>query len=127
VETVEVVDRGTAGELLALDASQYPLNVTTTVYAAALLVKSGPGTLYGFSGYNSRTSAQFILVLDFPGGIPADTAVPKIVLTVAATSNFWYQAIPSRRFERGIVICNSSTAATKTIGSADCWFDVQYV
>ena len=31
-----------------------------------------------------------------------------------------------REFESGLVICNSSTDATKTIGSADTFFDVQY-
>ena len=40
------------------------------------------------------------------------------------------RAIPAdlgRAFQAGIVVCNSTTAVTLTIGAADTWFDVQYV
>jgi hypothetical protein len=31
-----------------------------------------------------------------------------------------------RLFANGITVCNSSTAVTKTIGSANCLFDITY-
>lgn len=104
-----------------------PNNATTTALAASLVVKAKPGTLYGFSGVNNKASAQYIQVHD-AAALPADTAVPKIVFTVPASSNFTFDfGMYGRRFPTGIVICNSSTLATKTIGAADCWFDVQYL
>lgn len=53
----------------------------------------------------------------------ADSAVPAIVITVAASSNFTI-ALPATGlpFSTGISVCNSSTGPTKTIGSADCFF-----
>ena len=100
-------------------------NVTVTAYVASLVVSARPTTLYGFSGYNSG-AAQFLLVFD-AAALPAEGAVPKLVLAVGATSNFagdW--GVEGRFFSNGIVICNSSTGPTKTIGAADCWLDVQY-
>ncbi len=104
-----------------------PSNATSTAYEASRTVKSSPGTLYGLSGYNSKGSAQFVLVFDSqnpPGGAqPA-----KVVITVGAANNFsadW--GVYGRRFTSGIFVANSSTAPLLTVGSADCFFDVQFI
>lgn len=102
------------------------LNATTVAYAASLVAKPKPGTLYGLTGYNSKASTQFILIHD-AALLPADGAVPAVVLSVAASSPFSLDyGTLGRTFKNGIVVVNSSTGPTKTIGSADCWFDVQY-
>jgi hypothetical protein len=112
----------TAGE----DSTLWPLNATSTVYANAQVVKSGPGKLYGLQGYNSGP-AQFILVMD-SAGLQADGDVPCFPIAVAATSNFSaFFGDTGRAFQQGIVVCNSATAPTKTIGASDCFFDAQYL
>ena len=113
---------GTPNEHLALE----PLNVHSIAYGNSLVVKTGPGVLYGFSVYSSRGSAQFIQVFD-ANTVPADGAIPAAVFTVAATGNLPVQWLPGRTFLTGCVIVNSSTGPTKTIGSADCWFDAQFL
>jgi len=121
-----------SGDLLAalvreLHVAGLPLNARSNAYEASRLVKAGPGVLFGISGYSSKASGQWIQVHD-SAVLPADGAVPELILTVATVSNFsvlW--ALPGRVFERGIYLVNSSTGPTKTIGSADCWFDAQYI
>jgi len=102
-------------------------NATTTAYAASLTISDVGVTVYGISGYNSKTSAQFIQLHD-ASALPADASIPSVVISVAASSNFSIDfGVHGRQFQNGAVICNSSTGPTKTIGSADCFFDVQYV
>lgn len=102
-------------------------NKTTTAYAASLVIADRESTLYGLSGYNSKASAQFIQLHD-SSTLPADAAAPKVIISVAASSNFSIDfGVHGRIFNDGIVICNSSTGPTKTIGSADCWVDAQFI
>jgi hypothetical protein len=104
-----------------------PVRSTSLAYEAFRVAKSGAGTCFGFSGYNSKATAQFILVFD-RDKLPADTAVPVTIVNVPGASNFSVDyGIWGRAFSQGIIVCNSSTGPTKTIGSADCWFDVLYV
>lgn len=104
-----------------------PTNSTSTAYQASRVVKATPGVLLGVTGYNSKATAQFIQLHDAVS-LPADGGVPVITISVAGTSNFSLDlGVYGRYFPTGIVICDSSTGPTKTIGAADCWFDVQYV
>ena len=102
------------------------LNSTSVAYEASRIVKPKPGVVFGLTGYNSKSSAQFIHLYNTKV-LPADGAVPVVTFTVAASSNFSLDFGESgRAFSTGVVIGNSSTGPTKTIGSADVWFDVQY-
>lgn len=102
-------------------------NSSSAAYEASRVVKNTSGTLFGFTGYNSKVSAQFIQLHDATT-IPAEGAIPVAVFTVGASSNFSLDfGVNGRTFKFGIVLVNSSTAQTKTIGSADVWFDGQYI
>tara|TARA_R110000868_G_scaffold59182_6_gene181774 strand:+ start:921 stop:1247 length:327 start_codon:yes stop_codon:yes gene_type:complete len=101
-------------------------NANSGGYVASLVVKKTGGVLFGLTGYNSSGSAQFIQVHD-ANILPADAAVPVLTFTVATVANFSIDfGIKGRKFTKGIVVCNSSTGPTKTIGSADTFIDAQY-
>jgi hypothetical protein len=115
---------GALGLSPTLSVGLYAIN--TTAYASSLVVKPNFGVVYSITGYNSKASGQFIQLHD-SGTLPADGAVPKIIFYVPAQSNFSLDlSIYGRNFNLGIVVCNSSTGPVKTLGSADCWFDVLY-
>jgi len=101
-------------------------SANTNALANSLVVASGQTRLWGFSGTNTNAAAQFILAFDL-AAVPANGAIPKFVMKAPASDNFWVSWAPFyRKFTDGVVLCNSSTSATLTIGAADCWFDAQY-
>jgi hypothetical protein len=104
-----------------------PTVACTLGYAASMVIKgTGAGILYGISGYNSLASPQFILLFSSPT-VPADTAVPDIIIAVPASSNFSLDfGVHGRVFSTGISVSNSTTGPTKTIGAANCSFDARF-
>jgi len=107
-------------------ASSPPSNSTSTAQEASRVVKASAGTLFVVSGFNNHTSDQYIQLFD-SASLPANGVVPAIVIRCYAGEPFGYRAPEAgRAFSTGIVICNSTTGPTKTIGSANCIFDIQY-
>jgi hypothetical protein len=102
-----------------------PTSNSSPALSSSIIALAGAGRLIGFSVYSNRGSSQFIQVFDAQT-TPSNGAVPVTVFTVAATSNLGvYWGPPGRWMNQGVVLCNSSTAATLTLGSADTFFDVQ--
>jgi hypothetical protein len=98
---------------------------SSSTYEASKVVKAGAGTLFNLSGYNSGP-AQWLQLYNSTT-LPANGVAPILLLAVPAQSTFsfdWTKGIPC---STGIVIGNSSTGPTKTIGSTDCYFTASYV
>lgn len=89
-------------------------------------VATGYLRVYGFTVYNSLAAIQYLQMFDGTS-VPADTAVPLMTFQLPAQQEkgVWYGDC-GRIFRQGLVLCNSTTDTTKTIGSANCFFDVEY-
>ena len=93
---------------------------------SASYLATGYLRVYGFTVYSSKASAQWVLMFDATT-LPADTAVPLMAFNVpSATTLSVYFGPMGRLFRRGIILSNSTTDTTKTIGAADCFFDVEF-
>ena len=98
----------------------------TTALAASGVIKNAAGTLYGLSGVNNSASDQYLHIYN-TASVPADATVPKVVISIPAKSNFSFDVgVYGYAFSTGMSWSNSSTLATKTIGSADCWLIAVY-
>ena len=133
MSSVDVSDNGTGylsplGELLnEFAVAGLPHNSHSIALAASQRVLSGAGYLVSFTVSNTNAAAQFIQFHDSQTA-PGSGAIPSVVYTVAGSSDkIATFVLPGRYFERGIWVVNSSTSATLTAGSADCWFDVQFL
>lgn len=94
-------------------------------YGNSLIVKDSPGTLYRVFGYNSGP-AQFIQVHNTVA-VPANGVAPVTFFAVPAASNFDFNLGPlGLDLSTGIVLTNSTTGPTLTIGAANVWFNARY-
>lgn len=88
-----------------------------------------PGLLrvYGLTAASTNAASQYVLV--FEGRtLPADGVAPLFFVPVAANATdgiSW--GTNGRIFRSGLILCTSSTNATKTLNTTgDTFFDVQY-
>ena len=98
---------------------------TTAALATGLVVVASPAKLFKINALNTNAAARWIQIFD-AAAMPADATVPLISIPVgigAAVSESWPDGRP---FKNGICICNSTTAATKTIGAADSLIDASF-
>lgn len=106
-------------------ATDSPQSAFPAGLASSFLVP-GQVRVYGFVVYSSLAAAQWIQYFD-RDTLPADTSVPVIALPIAAKNQLSaYFGPMGRVFHQGLVLCNSTTDTTKTLGAVNCFFDVQY-
>lgn len=105
----------------------YFQTAVSTALEASHVAKTKGGTVLMIKGYNSGGD-QFIQLHD-AAELPDDGVVPIACQKAFGEDNFSF-LIPVCGLPvtlNGIVVCNSSTVATKTIGAADCWFEVYFI
>ena len=103
-----------------------PRNANDGALVASKIVRAGYALLFGVTLCNTNASTRYFMFFD-AATVPANTAVPLFFIDVASNSAKGVSFIPSRTFEAGIVIVNSTTATSLTIGSADSFIDAQYL
>ena len=115
-----------AAEALSSGAGSTDASALDQSLAASKVIKGSAGSLKSLSVYNSG-AAQFILILN-SATLTADGAVTLLYppIPIAAASVLLLEFARPLVASAGIVICNSSTAPAKAIGSADCQFAAQY-
>jgi len=104
----------------------YVINSTSTAEEAGRVVKAGSGRVYGVTYYNNNAGTRWLQFHDATSA-PADTAVPVFTYQVATQTSIHIDfGRYGRLFSTGIYVCHSTTDTTKTIGTTDGLFDVQY-
>ena len=105
-------------------ATEDSAEVKSAALASSLILKDGRGFISQLHVFNSKGSAQFILLIDSPT-LPADGPVTLLYppIPIAANTLLQLNFVKAIEAKAGIVVCNSSTGTfSKTIGSADCAF-----
>ncbi len=105
-------------------------SITPYISAAAeasSVIKASAGNLFGAYMVNTNVAVRYFQVFNSTT-VPAEGTVPVLVFPVQPGSTFSFDTGKfSNYFTTGISVCNSSTLATKTIGTADSLFYVQYL
>ena len=102
--------------------------VLSTAQEASHVIVTSAAWVSGFAFSNANGSARTAQLFD-SATLPSDGVFPNVIGQSTATAASAYVSYVNSPFyfASGIVICNSSTVRTKTIGSADSLFAVWYV
>ncbi len=119
-----------SAQLTSNESGQKPTQVFSSVAAENKpIVTASKGSVLNVLGYTSATADIFIQIFD-TNAVPAEAAIPTAVFVIPGRTggSSFSLAIPNGGLPctSGIVICNSSTAATKTVGSSNTFFTVTY-
>jgi hypothetical protein len=114
----------TKGVLELVGAPVERSTAATTALTSSLVAKDSAGDLLGIVGYS--TLDQFIQIHD-ASSVPADTEIPLVVIPIVADTpfsiDFGDYGLPC---DVGIVVCNSTTGPTKTLGADDVFMTAIY-
>jgi hypothetical protein len=95
--------------------------------AASRIIKATAGKLFQLRMTNTNAAARNLQIFD-SATLPADATVPLISIPVGIGAFVVIDfGVFGRAFANGIVVCNSTTLATKTIGAADSLFDASFL
>jgi hypothetical protein len=87
---------------------------------ASRIVSTTPCKVLGLLVYNDNAAMQYIQVHE-AAAVPADNAVPALPAIPVAGKSFAEIDFGQNGIDLdACVVCNSSAAAVKTIGAADC-------
>lgn len=102
-------------------------NSTSAGNEASRVIKNAAGRLYFCTVANDGADDQYIHLFD-AAALPINGTVPTAVpYYIPSKQNLLIDfGVYGRKFNNGIVICNSTTFGTKTLGANDCRFDAQY-
>ncbi len=89
----------------------------STVYVNSLIVQASAGEVIEVRGYNSGPD-QFLHIFD-SATVPANGTTPLESYRIFADDNYFWEPKKGVKFSTVIVITNSTTDPTKTIGAAD--------
>lgn len=113
---------GTPGD----DTHLLPLVYYSARLEAACRVKSGPGTFYSITMTNTNAAARLLQVFDAKD-TPADGAIPLFSRSIPIGDSITLTWTVGFTFLVGLCLCNSTTAASKTLGAADSLFAVTFI
>lgn len=114
---------GTFATRIVGATARYPTTAANPA-ASSAVVSTSPARLYSISGYNNG-AAQYIQLFDL-AALPADGTTSLLSFPVGAASWWYFDFQDGLLMPTGIVLCNSTTAITKTIGAADNQFVCAY-
>lgn len=108
-----------------LATNTHAMTYVDGIAVTGVVAKAAPGNLYTIWGLNANASTRYIQIFNATSA-PADGTAPLLApIAVISGGTFSLDLAPyARYFSTGIYICNSTTIATKTLGSADMYITV---